>query len=93
MLKKSALKLAVKKSALKLAAIATVVGSALSYSSIASAATEIKAAFNQSDKHPQYLALKEFGEKLNKETRCNRYALRVHRFSTPRESIYFWRTR
>ncbi|MCF7363762.1 TRAP transporter substrate-binding protein [Vibrio diazotrophicus] len=65
-----------KKSALKLAAIATVVGSALSYSSIASAATEIKAAFNQSDKHPQYLALKEFGEKLNKET-DGRYKLNI----------------
>ncbi len=51
-----------KKSALKLATIATVVGSALSYSAIANAATEIKAAFNQSDKHPQYLALKDFGE-------------------------------
>lgn len=31
-------------------------------------ATTLKVAFNQSEAHPQYVALKEFGEKLEKET-------------------------
>ncbi|NGZ15187.1 TRAP transporter substrate-binding protein [Vibrio aestuarianus] len=62
---------------LKLTTIAAVVGSTLSFSSLVSAATEIKAAFNQSDKHPQYLALKEFGQKLNQETE-GRYKLTIY---------------
>ncbi len=66
-----------KQSALKLATIATVIGGALSYSSLVSAATEIKAAFNQSDKHPQYLALKDFGDKLAQET-DGRYKLTIY---------------
>lgn len=66
-----------KSKAIKLAALAVAVSGSLSFSSIAAAATEIKAAFNQSDKHPQYLALKEFGKKLEAET-DGRYKLTVY---------------
>ena len=62
---------------LKIATLAAVVGSALGFSSLASAATEIKAAFNQSDKHPQYQALQEFGQKLSQET-DGRYKLTIY---------------
>ncbi|WP_434997868.1 TRAP transporter substrate-binding protein [Vibrio scophthalmi] len=62
---------------LKLAAIAAAVTSSLSFSAIANAATEIKAAFNQSDSHPQYLALEEFGKKLSEET-DGRYKLTIY---------------
>ncbi|MFZ7109079.1 TRAP transporter substrate-binding protein [Avibacterium avium] len=37
-------------------------------SSYTLAATEIKVSFNQSDKHPQYQALQQFGEQLTKAT-------------------------
>lgn len=57
-----------KNKTLKLATLAAVIGGSLAMSSMASAATEIKAAFNQSNKHPQYLALQDFGKKLTKET-------------------------
>ncbi len=53
------------------------VGGALAFSSIVSAATEIKAAFNQSDNHPQYLALQEFGAKLSEAT-DGRYKLSIY---------------
>ena len=66
-----------KTKALKLAALAVAVGGSLSFSSLTSAATEIKAAFNQSNKHPQFLALKKFGEKLSAET-DGRYKLTVY---------------
>ncbi|TNH13079.1 TRAP transporter substrate-binding protein, partial [Testudinibacter sp. TR-2022] len=49
----------------KLTAI-TIIGLLTSYNSIA--ATEIKVAFNQSDKHPQYSALQYFGDRLSNET-------------------------
>lgn len=65
-----------KTKALKLATLAVAVAGSLSISSLASAATEIKAAFNQSNKHPQFLALQEFGKKLNEET-DGRYKLTV----------------
>ncbi len=57
-----------KSKTLKLATLAAMVGGSLAMSSIASAATEIKAAFNQSNKHPQYIALQDFGKKLEAET-------------------------
>ncbi len=62
---------------LKLVAIAVAVSTSLSISSIASATTEIKLAFNQSDKHPQFIALQAFGKKLNAETE-GRYKLTVY---------------
>ncbi|WP_172561538.1 TRAP transporter substrate-binding protein [Vibrio furnissii] len=62
---------------LKIATLAAFVGSTLGFSSLASAATEIKAAFNQSDKHPQYQALQEFGQKLSQET-DGRYKLTIY---------------
>ncbi|WP_022941911.1 TRAP transporter substrate-binding protein [Psychromonas hadalis] len=62
---------------LKFAAVAVAVSASLSFSAIASATTEIKAAFNQSDKHPQFIALQEFGEKLNTET-DGRYKLTIY---------------
>ncbi|MCW8345885.1 TRAP transporter substrate-binding protein [Vibrio sp. ZSDZ65] len=46
-------------------------------SSMANAATEIKAAFNQSDQHPQYRALHDFGEKLEAAT-DGRYTLEIY---------------
>lgn len=46
------------------------------YSSCAMAATEIKISFNQSDKHPQYQALQEFGEQLFQATE-GRYKVNV----------------
>ena len=60
----------------KVLTIATALVSALGLSSVANAATEIKAAFNQSDKHPQYVALQEFGEKLSEAT-DGRYTLNI----------------
>lgn len=42
-----------KNKTLKLATLAAVIGGSLAMSSMVSAATEIKAAFNQSNKHPQ----------------------------------------
>lgn len=66
-----------KQKALKLAALTLAVSGSLAMSSVASAATQIKAAFNQSDKHPQYQALEQFGEKLTKET-DGRYKLSIY---------------
>ncbi|WP_386692432.1 MULTISPECIES: TRAP transporter substrate-binding protein [Lonepinella] len=43
----------------------------------ANAATELKVAFNQSDKHPQYKALQYLSENLSKET-DGRYKLNVY---------------
>ncbi len=62
---------------LKLATIATIATGVLSFSTLVSAATEIKVAFNQSDKHPQYLALQDFGSKLSAQT-DGRYKLTVY---------------
>ncbi|MGF1764421.1 TRAP transporter substrate-binding protein [Aliivibrio kagoshimensis] len=62
---------------LKMAVIAAAIGSTLSFSTIATAATEIKTAFNQSDKHPQFLALQEFSKKLSAET-DGRYKLTLY---------------
>ncbi|WP_198592373.1 TRAP transporter substrate-binding protein DctP, partial [Vibrio sp. 10N.222.55.C12] len=50
---------------------------ALGLPSVANATTEIKAAFNQSDQHPQYQALHEFGEKLQEAT-DGRYSLKIY---------------
>jgi tripartite ATP-independent transporter DctP family solute receptor len=61
----------------KLAVMALSVGSALSYSAVSLAATELKAAFNQSNKHPQYLALEDFGNKLTEAT-DGRYKLSIY---------------
>ncbi len=61
----------------KLAVMALSVGSALSYSAVSLAATELKAAFNQSNKHPQYLALEDFGNKLAEAT-DGRYKLSIY---------------
>lgn len=66
-----------KTKALKLATIAMTVGAALSFSSIASAATELKTAFNQSNQHPQYLALEDFSKKLDAAT-DGRYKLKIY---------------
>lgn len=57
-----------KANAIKFAALSVAVSGTLGFSSITLAATEIKAAFNQSDSHPQYLALKEFGKQLEVAT-------------------------
>lgn len=54
---------------------ATIVG-ALGLPSLANAATEIKAAFNQSDKNPQYTALSNFGKKFSEAT-DGRYKLNI----------------
>ncbi|MFA0438681.1 C4-dicarboxylate ABC transporter [Vibrio sp. 10N.286.49.C2] len=62
---------------LKVAALTAIMSSTLGFSALASAATEIKAAFNQSDSHPQYLALKAFGEKLEEQT-DGRYKLAIY---------------
>jgi len=62
---------------IKLAAIALAIGSSLSFSTLVSAATEIKVAFNQSDKHPQYIALEDLGKKLSAET-DGRYEVKVY---------------
>ncbi|MCF7352976.1 TRAP transporter substrate-binding protein [Vibrio sp. CK2-1] len=53
---------------LKLLPLTIALTGALGFLSSAQAATEIKAAFNQSDKHPQYRALAEFGKKFESET-------------------------
>lgn len=66
-----------KSKTLKLATIAAVVTGTLGLSTMASAATDIKAAFNQSDKHPQYLALEEFGQQLEKAT-DGRYKVTIY---------------
>lgn len=52
-------------------------GVALAVSSMNYAATEIKAAFNQSDSHPQYLALEEFGKQLEEATE-GRYKVNIY---------------
>ncbi len=57
--------------------VAAALVGALGLSTVANAATEIKAAFNQSDQHPQYQALHQFGEKLNKAT-DGRYTLEIY---------------
>ncbi|MEH0386885.1 TRAP transporter substrate-binding protein [Vibrio mimicus] len=62
---------------LKIATLVAVVGSAVSFSSLACAAMAIKVAFNQSDKHPQYRVLEELGQKLNEET-DGRYKLTIY---------------
>ncbi len=49
----------------------------LVFLSIASAATELKTAFNQSKNHPQFLALQDFGKKLMAET-DGRYELKIY---------------
>ncbi len=56
--------------------IATVLVSTIGITSFANAASEIKASFNQSDKHPNFLALKDFGEKLTIAT-DGRYTLTI----------------
>ncbi|WP_046209555.1 MULTISPECIES: TRAP transporter substrate-binding protein [Vibrio] len=61
----------------KMATIAVMVAGTLGFSTIVSAATDIKAAFNQSDKHPQYLALEEFGQQLEKAT-DGRYKITIY---------------
>ncbi|MFV0573891.1 MAG: TRAP transporter substrate-binding protein [Vibrio sp.] len=66
-----------KQKALKLAALTLAVSGSLAISSVANAATQIKAAFNQSTQHPQYLALSSFGEKLEKET-DGRYKVSIY---------------
>ncbi|WP_041395420.1 TRAP transporter substrate-binding protein [Photobacterium profundum] len=65
------------KKLIKTVTLATVIGTALGFTSITFAATEIKAAFNQSDKHPQYLALQDFGNKLTEQTE-GRYKLAIY---------------
>ncbi len=60
----------------KILPLAAALVSALGFSSVANAATEIKAAFNQSDQHPQYRALKDFGQKLEAAT-DGRYKLNI----------------
>ncbi len=65
------------KKVLKLATLSALVSVGLGVTSMAQAATEIKAAFNQSDNHPQYLALQEFGKKLNEQT-DGRYKLSIY---------------
>lgn len=50
------------RTSLKKATLAAVIGSALGMSSLVNAATEIKAAFNQSNQHPQYVALQGVAE-------------------------------
>ena len=65
------------KKTLKLATVAAFVTSAMSFSAVVNAATEIKAAFNQSDQHPQYVALQEFGKKLQEQTE-GRYKLTIY---------------
>lgn len=65
------------KTTFKRLALCSVLSGLLSVSSLAHAAKEIKAAFNQSDKHPQYLALKELGDKLAQQT-GGRYQLNIY---------------
>lgn len=64
------------RTSLKKATLAAVIGSALGMSSLVNAATEIKAAFNQSNQHPQYLALQGVAEKLERKTE-GRYKLSI----------------
>ncbi|WP_105901052.1 TRAP transporter substrate-binding protein [Vibrio gangliei] len=66
-----------KQKALKLTALTLAVSGSLAISSVASAATQIKAAFNQSNNHPQFQALENFGEKLAQET-DGRYKLSIY---------------
>ncbi|WEM44723.1 TRAP transporter substrate-binding protein (plasmid) [Photobacterium sp. DA100] len=65
------------KKTLKLTAITAMVSATLGLSTFANAAIEIKAAFNQSDSHPQYEALQAFGQKLNEQTE-GRYKLSIY---------------
>lgn len=60
----------------KVLTLATTIVGALGVFSMANAATEIKAAFNQSDKHPQYTALNDFGKKFAEAT-DGRYKLNI----------------
>ncbi|MBD1567380.1 TRAP transporter substrate-binding protein [Vibrio sp. SA48] len=53
---------------LKNTLLTSIAGAAIGFSSMTLAATEIKAAFNQSDSHPQYAALAEFGKQLETAT-------------------------
>ena len=62
--------------ALKTLLTTTATGVVLTISSMNYAATEIKAAFNQSDSHPQYLALEEFGKQLEEATE-GRYKVNI----------------
>ncbi|MDV7104675.1 TRAP transporter substrate-binding protein [Vibrio sp. TH_r3] len=55
----------------------TITGAAITVSSMTFAATEIKAAFNQSDQHPQYLALEKFGKQLESAT-DGRYKVTIY---------------
>ncbi|HBV77793.1 MULTISPECIES: TRAP transporter substrate-binding protein [Vibrio] len=64
------------RTSLKKATLAAVIGSALGMSSLVNAATEIKAAFNQSNQHPQYVALQGVAEKLERKTE-GRYKLSI----------------
>lgn len=64
------------RTSLKKATLAAIIGSALGMSSLANAATEIKAAFNQSNQHPQYVALQGVAEKLERKTE-GRYKLSI----------------
>lgn len=66
-----------KNKVLKLATLAVVVGGSLTLSSFAAATTEIKAAFNQSKQHPQFIALEAFGKKLTEAT-DGRYKVTVY---------------
>ncbi|OEF22769.1 MULTISPECIES: TRAP transporter substrate-binding protein [Vibrio] len=64
------------RTSLKKATLAAVIGSTLGMSSLVNAATEIKAAFNQSNQHPQYVALQGVAEKLERKT-DGRYKLSI----------------
>ena len=64
------------RTSLKKATLVTVIGSALAMSSFVNAATEIKVAFNQSDQHPQYVALQDVAEKLESKTE-GRYKISI----------------
>lgn len=52
------------------------IGASIGFASAVNAATEIKAAFNQSENHPQYKALQEFGKQLSAQT-DGRYKINV----------------
>ncbi|AGH80053.1 C4-dicarboxylate-binding protein [Psychromonas sp. CNPT3] len=65
------------KKAFKVATLALTLGTSIGFASFASATTEMKAAFNQSKFNPQYLALEDFGQKLNEQT-DGRYHLTIY---------------
>ncbi|EGQ9112697.1 TRAP transporter substrate-binding protein [Vibrio alginolyticus] len=62
---------------LKNTLLTSIAGAAIGFSSMTLAATEIKAAFNQSDSHPQYAALAEFGKQLETAT-DGRYKVSIY---------------